>query len=75
MDDLDEAAEDEPKEAATAQEDERDTADDGGEADEPAEEEADEEAEASAEDGEAPDFWSAGDKEAWNDVPAEPRLL
>ena len=70
MGDLDDAAEDETDETASAQEDERDEAADGAEADEPADEEPSEEAEASADDGEAPDFWSAEDKAAWNDVPA-----
>jgi hypothetical protein len=76
MGDLDDAAEDEADETASAHEDEGDEAAEGGseeggsEADEPAEDEADEEAEASADDGEAPDFWSAEDKAAWNDVPA-----
>ena len=76
MGDLDAAAEDEADETASAHEDEGDEAaegggeEGGGEADEPAEEEADEEAEASADDGEAPEFWSAEDKAAWNDVPA-----
>jgi hypothetical protein len=74
MDDLGEAGEDEIEETASADGDQGDDAsvDDGGEESE-TEEAADEEAEASAEDGEAPEFWSAEDKAAWKDVPAELR--
>jgi hypothetical protein len=74
MDDLGEAAE-ETEEIASADGDEGDdaSADGGREEDETAEEAADEEAEASAEEAEAPEFWSADDKAAWNAVPAELR--
>jgi hypothetical protein len=73
--DLGEAGENESEETAFADGEEGDdaTADGGGEEDDTAEEAADEEAEASAEDGEAPEFWSADDKAAWNSVPAELR--
>src|SRR5260370_4290682 len=71
MADLGEAGEDEAEETASADGDEGDEVEggEGGEGDETAEEAADEEAEASAEDGEAPEFWSAEDKAAWDAVP------
>jgi hypothetical protein len=75
MADLGETGEDEAEETASDVEDEGDdaVAEGGGQEDETAEDTADEEAEASAEDGEAPEFWSAEDKAAWESVPAELR--
>jgi hypothetical protein len=75
MADLGEAGEDETEETASADADEGDEveAEGSGEEDETAEEAADEDADASAEEGEAPEFWSAEDKAAWKDVPAELR--
>ncbi len=75
MADLGETGEDEGEETASADGDEGDEveAEGGGEGDDTADEAADEEAEAAAEDGEAPEFWSAEDKAAWNAVPAELR--
>jgi len=70
-----EIGEDETEETGSADEDEGDdaAADGGGEDGETAADATDEEAEASAEDGEAPEFWSADDKAAWDSVPAELR--
>src|SRR3977135_1735054 len=75
MDDLGEAGEDETEECARGDAAEGDEveAEGGGEEDETAEKAADEEADASAEDAEAPEFWSAEDKAAWNAVPVELR--
>ena len=75
MADAGDAGDDEAEETASADEDAGDdaTAEDDGEGDETAEEAADEEAEAAAEDAEAPEFWSADDKAAWESVPAELR--
>ena len=77
MADAGDAGDDEPEETASADEDAGDDApaeDDGKEL-EAAEEAADEESEAAAEDVEAPEFWSAEDKAAWKDVPAELRPI
>src|ERR1700722_1217997 len=75
MADADEAGNDEYEETASADEDADDDApaEDDEEGVESAEEAADEEEGASAEDAEAPEFWSADDKAAWKDVPAELR--
>src|SRR5260370_15845569 len=78
MADLGEAGEDEAEETASADGDEGEEGDEveaegGGEGDDTVDEAADEEAEASTEEGEAPEFWSAEDKAAWNAVPAELR--
>jgi hypothetical protein len=75
MADADEAGDDEDEETASADDDADDdaSAEDDEEGVESAEEAADEEEGASAEDAEAPEFWSADDKAAWKDVPAELR--
>jgi hypothetical protein len=75
MADAGDEGDDEDEETAAAGEDadEDAPAEDDGEGDETAEEAADEEAEAAAEDAEAPEFWSAEDKAAWESVPAELR--
>ena len=71
------AGDDEAEETASADEEEGDdaTAEDDGDEVETAEEAADEEAEAAAEDAEAPEFWSADDKTAWESVPAALRPM
>jgi hypothetical protein len=75
MADLGEAAEDEAEETPPAGEAAGDdaVAEGDGEEGETAEEAAAEEAEAPAEGSDAPEFWSAEDKAAWNAVPVELR--
>ncbi len=75
MADLGEADEDRAEKTASADGDEDDEggAESGEEGDDSAEDAADAEADAAAEDADAPEFWSAEDKAAWKDVPAELR--
>jgi hypothetical protein len=75
MADLGEAGEDETEETASTDEEEGGdaAADDGAEEGEGEEPEEAAEDEAPAEGSDAPEFWSADDKAAWNAVPAELR--
>jgi hypothetical protein len=75
MADAGDAGDDDAEETASADEDagEDGPVEDDGEGGETAEEAADEDADATAGDAEAPEFWSADDKAAWESVPAELR--
>jgi hypothetical protein len=76
MADLGDVAEDKADEAPPADEGTDDAVAEGdGEEGETAEDAAAEEAEAPAEGSDAPEFWSAEDKAAWNAVPTELRPL
>ena len=75
MADAGDAGDDDAEETPSADEDAGEDAatEDDREGDETAEEAADEEAEGVAEDAQAPEFWSADDKAAWEAVPSELR--